>query len=649
MSISFGTIDLHLNQTVIQDTPGAIGPELKCHGNDEAIAYRARVQTYSSHLSDGYRIHLWLKKLIKDVEIVRHAFIATEEDRTNESPTSSIVADLQALKKALTRMWAVYADVDRFQWDDAMCASMWDSQDTLVELLRLLPKSQQKQVSQHLLAKVGKHQGLSKDIDTHRSRTSLGSHARTIKARLDELNLCACVSNRHSTTHNGISCCGLCDPSSSVSGVIAYSKQRAEVVYQRKNAETDNESVTICTAPSLTSETTMGSALLFRTTTNENQVMGPSEPSGSLLTCSSKAQSAALPDPYVVPSKFPIVQTLDHITTSHSGEYCNTSDTGSSLSKATGAFPRQSRPGFPRDLGFCESSQYRMECGPCFQRDNDYGTPQEEIADLPSPHESLRLESLFTPVVRSSSRKICRDGIQETCAASQSVECQTYGHSYATERWFKSHEEPWSSLRVLARSFLRDRLHGPWSSSHAESRQLHIQLTGGPCASPQNGTPPAPLSPTCPEHVPLVDLFEKLDMQGDYKSRRTTIGAVTFANTPGEASTPPDRSHESKEKSGNVRRRGKLNGRSQNRGDGNGSSSEKSGSRKRPRKQKKEKRPFNLQGCLSCLYRDQNKGVACHAPFEDIEPLRRVRESHSRTDALDAFARLNLTDNPAAS
>src|SRR5256885_11803986 len=85
---------------------------------------------------------------------------------------------------------------------------------------------------------------------------------------------------------------------------------------------------------------------------------------------------------------------------------------------------------------------------------------------------------------------------------------------------------------------IKNRLHGPWSSSHAESRQLHIQLTGGPCASPQNGTPPAPLSPTCPEHVPLVDLFEKLDMQGDYKSRRTTIGAVTFANTPGEACTP---------------------------------------------------------------------------------------------------------------
>jgi hypothetical protein len=586
--------DLDYSQAPLRDMSDTLMSNAKYYTNDGSILSHGGVNPFSSLTGDGYLIHDWLKALIADVDLIGHAFLAIEEPSDPPPTKSKFLPGFQALSQALAHTSAVYAGVKRLQWDEELCSSAWKSQDSLGELFHLLPNNQRFQISGNLRGHIEKQTVRNwalEDNPIGHLQAELANHAQVIMARLRETGPCACRSGRVSTAANETCCRGVQESIGSVNAGLSFTRQSAVVADPRANGGADNGSLSIYTVPSLTTETT--AKYLSLSNTND-----------------AKERPA-------------------HDLDSQYSEYENDRDTDCPKSEITYAPSRDSRPDAshasdPRD-------PYLQHLGPELQVPGSTAStrPEAEIANVLSFDEFPQLASLINSAGRSCSWQPCAGCNQGTHTTAYGLETQTAGLSYAIDRWFKSHEEPWNCLRMPTRGFLRDILHGTSSSRKVEPQLGNVRLYNRVTTASHNELDPSPRSPTPPKDCSLAHLFANLNLQGDGNREHLAIGILDLANGSEETSKPPVGSHESSKKSKDMPGKRKSQGRNRtNRGSG---SCGEDDPRRPPRKQRKRRiHPPYFAGYLKCLYRDMPTHGTCSMAFRYIYPLKRVsRFQHS--------------------
>lgn len=562
----------------------------KYHTSDGGIAWHGGANPFFSFLGDGYRIHGWLDALIADVDLIGHAFLAIEESNVPPPPKPRFLQGFQALRQALARMSAVYAGVKNLQWDVKLCESAWESQNSLEGLFYLLPNNQRLNISAHLRGNMGM-QAVKKwalaDSQISHLQAELANHAQVIMARLCEIGLCACRSGHISTAANETCRRGVQESTGSVSAGLSFTRQSAVVGDPRANGVVDNGSLSIYTAPSLTTETTAESLRLSHTNDAKERPT--------------------------------------HDLDSQYSEYENDRDTDCPKSEIIHAPLRDSRSGASHELDFCDSDLRHL--GPELQVSESTASTRLEVetANVWSLDEFPQLASLINPAGGSCSWRLCAGCNRDTHTTAHTLESQTVGLSYATDRWFKSHEEPWGCLRMPARSFLRDALHGTSSSGKVEPRLGNVRLHSRAITVSHNEPGRDPRSPTPSKDCSLAHLFANLNLRGDGNREHLAIGIMGLANGSEETSTLPVGSHESSKKSEDLLGKRKSKGPGRNGANSGSSSCGEDDPSEPPRKQRNRRsHPPYFEGYMECLYQDMPTHDTCSKAFRNMTLLKWV-------------------------
>jgi hypothetical protein len=585
--------DLDSSQTPLQDMSDALMSNAKYHTSDGSIAWHGGANPFFSFLGDGHRIHDWLDALIADVDLIGHAFLAMEESSVPPPPKPRLLQGFQALRQALARMSAVYAGVKNLQWDVELCESAWKSQNGLGGLFYLLPNNQRLNISVHLRRSMGmqtvKKWALTDSQISH-LQAELANHAQAIMARLCEIRLCACRSGHTSTAANETCCRGVQESTDSVSAGLSFTRQSAVVGDPRTNGVVDNGSLSICTVPSLTTETTAESLRLSHTNDAEER---PTHDLGSQYS-----------------------------------EYGNDRDTDRSKSKIIHALLRDSWLRASHELDFHDSDLQHL--GPELQVPESTAStrPEVETANVWSFDEFPQLASSINPAGGSCSWRLRAGCNRDTHTTAHNLETQTVGLSYATNRWFKSHEDPWNCLRMPTRSFSRDVLHGTSSSGQVEPRLGNVRLHSRATTSSHNELGHNPKSPTPSKDCSLSHLFANLNLRGDGNLEHLAIGIVDLANGSKETSTLPVGSHESSKRSEDVPGKRKSKGPGRNGTNSGNSSCGDDDPSEPPRKQRNRRNhPPYFEGYLECLYYDIPTHDTCSKAFRDMALVKWVSKS----------------------